>query len=113
MSCDPQPQNDELLAELSDREQENISAGWFFSGMNQPGFFFFSSQETEIETGSESQVDIAPQGFSSKSKTSYSLSQRSVSFGGFIPFGGGSWGGRMQFFKLALLAAFGRSSYWD
>jgi hypothetical protein len=113
MSREPQSQNDELLAELSDREQETIAAGYSSWGGRMPGFFFFSSQETEIETGSESQINIAPQGFSSTSKTSYSLSQRSVSFGGFIPFGGGSWGGTMQFFKLALLAAFGRSSYWD
>lgn len=97
MSRDLESQNSELLADLSDAEQENIAAGWGFSGMNQPGFFFFFSQETEIETASQSEVNIAPQGISSKGNTFYSLSQKTISFGGF--FGGffPFWGVIMQY----------------
>jgi hypothetical protein len=105
MSGDLQSQSSELFVEMSDGEQETIGGGCGCSGRGgMGGLFFFSSEETEIETGSESEVSFGgSRGLSARGSTSYSLSQRKVSFGGFLPFGGGSsrfFGGRNSMMRL-------------
>ncbi|MHC0065741.1 hypothetical protein ACWATR_23045 [Nostoc sp. UIC 10890] len=79
MSNDIKYQKCELFLDLSEQEQEIVSAGSLFSN---PDYFFL--QRTNIETFAinESNISDGDSSFSSKQETGYSLSQTTIGFSG-------------------------------
>ncbi len=81
MSNDIKHQKPELFLDLSEEEQEVVSAGSLFSSLNTDGIFL---QKTNIETFAinESSVSDGDYSFSTKQETGYALSQTTIGFSG-------------------------------
>ncbi|MGF1935723.1 MAG: hypothetical protein RM347_015265 [Nostoc sp. ChiQUE02] len=81
MSNDIKNQNAELFIDLSEEDQEVVSAGSLFSSLNNDGFFV---QRTNIETFAinESNISDGDYSFSTKQETGYALSQTTIGFSG-------------------------------
>ncbi len=81
MSNDIKRQKPELFLDLSEEEQEVVSAGSLFSSLNTDGIFL---QKTNIETFAinESSVSDGDYSFSTKQETGYALSQTTIGFSG-------------------------------
>ncbi|MBN3883099.1 MAG: hypothetical protein V7K64_07210 [Nostoc sp.] len=81
MSNNIKHQNTELFIDLSEEDQEIVSAGSLFSSLNSDGFFV---QRTNIETfaTNESNISDGNYSFSTKQETGYALSQTTIGFSG-------------------------------
>ncbi|MBD2516107.1 hypothetical protein H6G93_14025 [Nostoc sp. FACHB-973] len=67
----------ELFRELSEQEQENLTAG---QGIDSPVKSDFLLQQTNIQSSAENQLNLAGTGDISSQKTSYNLSQTTIKF---------------------------------
>ncbi len=81
MSNNIKHKNPELFIDLSEEDQELVSAGSLFSSPNTDKFFL---QKTNIETFgiNESSISDGDSSFYSKQETGYTLSQTTIGFSG-------------------------------